>query len=807
VPGATTLPRKVGAEVARATPTLALFGSAALAGGAAGSVLGPAGAAAGALLATVGTAFTVGWGPLYRRLRGLTQEDGVTPLLDEEQSKAWATAGAGAGAVAQVAIGAPFLKALPAVSGALQKVGLDAASRAASSTVGRAAVARLAEYGGHVLSGGLAMAAQSALSAAAVEAARDPSRLALPSMRMGVITGAAGPGWAEVTDAAAEGFKTGLLLAPLAAFEPVRQFFEDKGRIQTAKLEAARLSALAAASKDLGIIPAAPAEAEKVLAPLAAGTDSQTVYVSPEALTPEAQQAVANVVGPEAMAEAQATGGAVAVPIEKYLVHLADQHEALAQDVKLSPDGMTPREAEEWQKKIADISEPLNAGKLTEIAARGLGRTPTEAEVRATMKNLKALGFEIPETPPVVTGGTEAPAPEPHPIAAAIASVPVEEQAKLAQLIAPKPVEQVSPSKKAMAERLRARRVDAAGRHPPGPVRARLAARGRQARSSGDRGGTEAGKHRKFLLRYTEDDARGQLGKAGDAYLEQVDRLLAGFELGQGASRTEVARRLATMEWIANEQAAGREPVIPDSVMAKLDRFVHWKELTPASCATCAPRWRASRTRPSSRTRSSKSRSASTARGEERARGGGVRQRAGAAGLPCRVGGREHREGHAGGPPARRRAEAARGLHPRARRREGRRAVAPLHLRPDQGRQARLLRPARPGDAADRRGGGGDAGGRQEAMAGNPLQGERHHLRPEGGDRGDGEPRQRLERAKLLRGWADPSVERRGLTRWTEDTPARVHEAAHARRTSTWCRASGTTSRACGRRRRRWRSA
>jgi hypothetical protein len=127
-PGATTIPRKVAAEVARATPMLIMFGSAALAGGAAGSIFGPLGTAGGALLATAGVAYTLGWGPLYRRLRALTDEDGET-LLSDESAKAWATAGAGVSAGVQVGVGAPFFKALPGVSQALQKVGLDAATR------------------------------------------------------------------------------------------------------------------------------------------------------------------------------------------------------------------------------------------------------------------------------------------------------------------------------------------------------------------------------------------------------------------------------------------------------------------------------------------------------------------------------------------------------------------------------------------------------------------------------------------------------------------------------------------------------
>lgn len=96
------------------------------------------------------------------------------------------------------------------------------------------------------------------------------------------------------------------------------------------------------------------------------------------------------------------------------------------------------------------------------------------------------------------------------------------------------------------------------------------------------------------LQRFTTDAAREKLGKAFDRlpdgtvtqpYLEQVDNLLAAFEFRAGVSRAEVQNRggQAAMlkAWVEARWADGDQVVVPDSVMAKLERQTHWKELTP----------------------------------------------------------------------------------------------------------------------------------------------------------------------------------------------------------------------------------
>lgn len=82
------------------------------------------------------------------------------------------------------------------------------------------------------------------------------------------------------------------------------------------------------------------------------------------------------------------------------------------------------------------------------------------------------------------------------------------------------------------------------------------------------------------LRHFTEEKARRQLGKAGANYLEQVDTLLESVELRQSVSMREMDRRASTIAWLEKEHAAGRNPVIPDSVLENLDKTRHWKTLT-----------------------------------------------------------------------------------------------------------------------------------------------------------------------------------------------------------------------------------
>jgi GGDEF domain-containing protein len=82
------------------------------------------------------------------------------------------------------------------------------------------------------------------------------------------------------------------------------------------------------------------------------------------------------------------------------------------------------------------------------------------------------------------------------------------------------------------------------------------------------------------LARFTTDRERAKLGKAGGEYLPRVDSLLGAFELKTSVTPAEMKGRQSMLAWLEVERAAGREPVIPDSILEKLDRSVSWRELT-----------------------------------------------------------------------------------------------------------------------------------------------------------------------------------------------------------------------------------
>lgn len=71
----------------------------------------------------------------------------------------------------------------------------------------------------------------------------------------------------------------------------------------------------------------------------------------------------------------------------------------------------------------------------------------------------------------------------------------------------------------------------------------------------------------------------GPDGRVTQPYLEQLDRLLAGFEFRDPLSETNA--RAATQAWLDAERAENRDPYLPDDILEKLDRTTHWKTLTP----------------------------------------------------------------------------------------------------------------------------------------------------------------------------------------------------------------------------------
>ena len=97
----------------------------------------------------------------------------------------------------------------------------------------------------------------------------------------------------------------------------------------------------------------------------------------------------------------------------------------------------------------------------------------------------------------------------------------------------------------------------------------------------------------KVLQKMTTDRSRAKVGKATELdpagqvsqpYLEKRDQLLAAFEFRAGASRAEVQNRggqqAMLRAWVEARWADGDQVVVPESLLVKLDRQTHWKDLT-----------------------------------------------------------------------------------------------------------------------------------------------------------------------------------------------------------------------------------
>jgi len=360
------------ADVARALPSLAVYGGATVVGG------GPIG---------LGFAlYQLNRGVLYRRIwaNAPIPEDGKDwdPEAFDKLAKEYAKKGAITSATIGAVLGSPFTRALPGASDVLGKIGVDIVAKSA----GEATVKRLAEYGGHTLSGALMMAGQATIDDATVQKATTGKIDAVAALAAG-----------------GKAFEDGLAVAAvLSAYTPGRDLVRDLGRARAAPVEVAQLDHLVEQAKASKLVQRSPAEAEQLVGQMAAQGDTSHVYVDGEAAAkdPKVTAKLVEALADEgrALAEAQATAGDVAVPIEKYLTQLGDEHQVLREDVKLAPDGMTLREAQEAKSKalvraLAERSlikdEPADAPnrrerlqaaheKIREAAMAQYGGTPEE---------------------------------------------------------------------------------------------------------------------------------------------------------------------------------------------------------------------------------------------------------------------------------------------------------------------------------------------------------------------------------------------------------------------------------------------
>ncbi|HEY2848348.1 MAG TPA: hypothetical protein VGI97_00595 [Gemmatimonadaceae bacterium] len=604
-------------DVLRFGPTALEYGTASVGGALATGPAAPGGAIAGPFIVMYQTQA----GELYARIADAEsahaeRDPSYTPLSQKQMERA-SKDGALTGATLFSVLGNAFNKSIPFANGALQRLGVNIVAEASEDTAVKLALRKLEEAGAHTLSGTLAMTAQAISDDATVQKAT---------------TGDVDIG--KATSAGVETLKR--VLAPtlfLSGVEPFRAYVKDVGRIRSAPFDVGRIDQMAKMVKSSKMVDRAPEAAEQILGSIVEGSDIETTYIGHEALkNPEVAQAVADVVGEHAVSEALATQGSVPMPTEKYLVQIApDFHDAVREHLRIDQEGASLAEAREIKpdldaalaaipaeqraavEKVARPKEPLQAPTptITEDAFRRMAREATEGKrlgdlqpgrrrrdaesaatkaLRARAQAAEALGTAEQKAQAGID--TAVAAAEEARRGAGNLGLGLAQARELEAKGAGKAAQNLSRQQLRASEQGQASAESASVQATRGTVRAgdllAQAAEHEQARDYGralERAETaaleEADKNRRFLQRYTKPEGLAELGKASPEHRDAVQMLLSGFELAEGTSRPEVARRLATMQWMASEEAQGRTPVIPDSVLSKLDRFVHWKEMTP----------------------------------------------------------------------------------------------------------------------------------------------------------------------------------------------------------------------------------
>lgn len=336
-------------------------------------------------------------GVLARRIQ-LAQSDppetGAIPLregqtaedksLTADQIDNWASAGSAVAAVTLAGLLGPLVRSIPGAKEGLASLSAGVLTRAAATSVGKAAIRELGAYGLHVLMGASGMALQGVINEATVQKATS--------------------GKVDMDELKATGTRDFVNALPIVltfgAWGPARDFLKERGRINEALASGATLDDLVRHAKESKLRQQSPPLAEELFGLLGRGGRVFIDWRAARSLD----------LPPEDVARASATQGSVAVPVAKYLAKFADEHEAIREDMKTNPEGYTPKEASEKVKEIASamsvedaralygkmpgeggFSYPL-AGELTrEQLAKGYGLKTEEIDA--------ALGPQTKTTP------------------------------------------------------------------------------------------------------------------------------------------------------------------------------------------------------------------------------------------------------------------------------------------------------------------------------------------------------------------------------------------------------------------------
>jgi hypothetical protein len=360
----------------KALPGLAVLGGSVAAGEA---VAGPPGALVGGLVGM----FAESFGPLYDRLTQLQKNDG-TPLLTDQEARTISFLGAYSTSVAATLVGLPFLQKLPGVNSVIGRV----SGEALANVLTRPGVATLlASFGKNYAAGIAMMIAQATGTAVTEEAAKATHGQPADLGRVGAAAYQAG--LQAVQD-----------LPLLSAYHPI---VGTIGAVARARAEQAHLAGMVAAAKQSPLVARELGVAAEVIEQATGQPGAaDTAYVSKEAWDknwrargedPADIAAQVNGDGGRAYSEAEATGGPLAVALEKHLTDLvlSGDAEKLAPDTALSPDGLTPRQADEAAKAPTLEKFVAATPALSDVSPTG----PELAEFRdgaAEMINQKPIG-------------------------------------------------------------------------------------------------------------------------------------------------------------------------------------------------------------------------------------------------------------------------------------------------------------------------------------------------------------------------------------------------------------------------------
>jgi GGDEF domain-containing protein len=368
-------------------------GVAAAPGAAAGAFGGAvAGEAAGATLGVAAWNFYQNYGPQYRQLRRLKDGDGNT-LLTEEQARTYA--GAASFVAAGLMTGALgwMLKKVPGADKVLGKIGADAVSTALTQqTVGRALLMAPVKLGTNIAAGGVFMAGQAAANAASEELAK--------------ATHGQEGSLARVVDTAGEAFKRGVVdMGFLSLGGAGAEFLHDMGQAYRLQTDALRFQTEAAQAEQSKLLQRSPEAFEEVHR-LAQGDNVQRRYIDVGAwdrywqehnLQPGEVAARVMGDGGKAYLDAMQRGGELSIPAEKFMSNFArTEHLAgLADDVRFTQDGVSPREARARHEALATDAqaqgEPVEDDGTQQIRedyaakARAAGVAPKVADSVAAL--------------------------------------------------------------------------------------------------------------------------------------------------------------------------------------------------------------------------------------------------------------------------------------------------------------------------------------------------------------------------------------------------------------------------------------